>query len=676
MQANLTKTLPLALEDLTKYGLILTWTNVMVPVVVLGLFYILIGFFVNGSYVKAFWTINFNSDRTGSRKVIRLMDTTATIFMLVSMIIGFASLFIDQYDIDFDPDGFVKDVVDACKEFGDQINPVMIQLNKVVDAIDKHYTCETVYSVLGTGTALTIFASFFPGAGTVASAGSRSAYYGVRTANALTNLAQRLKRSMSTVWSVSRTVTKVSFFMTKNMNKIILASNSVDIGRMLPLLPPVILGLYVMFGVFWPNRIVFFSAKQRRNHMSKRFLSWTLALIVLLVAILINTLILDELVELLDDNVPIAKVQLKVNLGWKLAMTASALSLFGTFLNWIVALVLMISTNNDHENLTNAEIDWKNELEKRELVTIRTALGNVYQKRTHLKYKRSRISPWTWCLPILLTLMACGFGVLANFYPKMEMIREPRGPFGRQLDKLYRKVSLFENDKDDVVKDTELECLPLATIDDVLHSNNGHHLSNVLMQPVDKFFNMTDIIIGPIKKSLNKFRDNIVSELDDEIFEGNLDEHWQTLKNLKTAQLPYVGLIFTIPRFLCLLILMFGCFMASIFKCNMRIICQSLEPRKIVDAYGKVALFSLIYVLGAQLALVNLLTSFGVPFYHIYVKFSAGFVYDMVADCILMATYIGMNNEFFFAIPKRKTTVTYEVPGVSDPGPNEPGQII
>jgi hypothetical protein len=70
------------------------------------------------------------------------------------------------------------------------------------------------------------------------------------------------------------------------------------------------------------------------------------------------------------------------------------------------------------------------------------------------------------------------------------------------------------------------------------------------------------------------------------------------------------------------------------------------------------------------------LSSFGVPFYHIYVRFGHGFVYDVVADSILLATYIGMNNEFFFAIPKRKTTVTYSVPGVSDDGPNVPGQII
>ena len=90
--------------------------------------------------------------------------------------------------------------------------------------------------------------------------------------------------------------------MAKNMKKIIMASNSVDIMRMLPLLPPVVLGVYVMFGVFWPSRVVFFTAKQRQNHMSERFMRWTLALIVLVVAVLINTVLLDELVSLLGAS--------------------------------------------------------------------------------------------------------------------------------------------------------------------------------------------------------------------------------------------------------------------------------------------------------------------------------------------------------------------------------------
>ena len=452
------------------------------------------------------------------------------------------------------------------------------------------------------------------------------------------------------------------------MKTLILTTNSVDIARLLPLMPPVILGIYVLFGVFWPSRVVFFNAKQRRNHMSSRFWSWTLALIVLLVAMLINTVFIDEMVNLFNDNITVATATIKHNLGWKLAMSASGLALIATFLNWIVALVLMIRTDKDHENLTNAEKDWQYELQLRELVTIPTAFGNIYQRRTHLKYTRSRISPWNWVLPILLSLIACGFGIAANSYPKMEMTLEPRGPLGRFVNNIYGDITLFEKDIDSIKTDTRKSCFKIATLKDVIKYDNT--FNNILMNPVNKFYNLTQDIIKPLKDSFNGFRKQLFLDIDEELFGGNMKNIWQA------NNLQYLGMVFTVPRGICLFVLLFGCFMASIFKCQMNITCQALEPRKIVDAYGKVALFSLIYVVGSQLTLFNFISSLGVPFYHINIRFGAGFVYDVVADSILLATYIGMNNEFFFAIPKRVTTVTYTIPGVSNPGPNTPGQII
>ena len=50
---------------------------------------------------------------------------------------------------------------------------------------------------------------------------------------------------------------------------------------------------------------------------------------------------------------------------------------------------------------------------------------------------------------------------------------------------------------------------------------------------------------------------------------------------------------------------------------------------RLVNAYRNVAMFSLIYVVGAQLSLYNMISSFGVPFYKIYVRFGLGFVYDV-----------------------------------------------
>ena len=54
----------------------------------------------------------------------------------------------------------------------------------------------------------------------------------------------------------------------------------------------------------------------------------------------------------------------------------------------------------------------------------------------------------------------------------------------------------------------------------------------------------------------------------------------------------------------------------------------------------------MIFVLGSQLALFNILSSFGVPFYHIDIKFGLGFVYDLVADGILISGVV--TNTIYF----------------------------
>ena len=64
-----------------------------------------------------------------------------------------------------------------------------------------------------------------------------------------------------------------------------------------------IFNISVLFGAFWPSRLVFFSKNQRQTHLSNRLQLWTLALVILIVAVLINTVLLDELVQLLDDGI-------------------------------------------------------------------------------------------------------------------------------------------------------------------------------------------------------------------------------------------------------------------------------------------------------------------------------------------------------------------------------------
>ena len=119
---------------------------------------------------------------------------------------------------------------------------------------------------------------------------------------------------------------------------------------------------------------------------------------------------------------------------------------------------------------------WQEILKERELTTIKTGLGNIYRRQTHVKYMQARIGGWAWMLPIILTTVACGFGIAANLYTKLEMTREPRGKYGVMLDKIFQDVSLFENDMYDVKNDTDKECVPFAGLDDVLNTE-GNHLS-------------------------------------------------------------------------------------------------------------------------------------------------------------------------------------------------------
>ena len=259
-----------------------------------------------------------------SKKTIRFLDTLASLCALIGLILGIVSLFLDLYDVTFTPQGTLKKVTDAVRTANATMEPLTNEMRKIIKAIDLKFTCHDVYTVLGTGSAASLFASFFPGAPQIVQAGSRSAYYGVRAKHSLTNLATKLKKASGTIWGVMRVLLKTNMFAIKHFKKIVLASNSGDILRLMPLLPPVVIGLYVFFGVFWPRRQLFFSAKQRRAAIASTMYRWILAIIILIVAVVINTALVDEMVRLLDENIGLAKVELERNIGWTLAMSGLA----------------------------------------------------------------------------------------------------------------------------------------------------------------------------------------------------------------------------------------------------------------------------------------------------------------------------------------------------------------
>ena len=91
-----------------------------------------------------------------------------------------------------------------------------------------------------------------------------------------------------------------------------------------------------------------------------------------------------------------------------------------------MALVQKIKYDKDYEHLTAAEESWKSEIEKRKMVAFKTPVGDIFQMKSQVSYGRSRISAWTWMLPLLLTLIACAFGIAANMKPKIKMKAEEK----------------------------------------------------------------------------------------------------------------------------------------------------------------------------------------------------------------------------------------------------------
>ena len=286
-----------------------------------------------------------------------------------------------------------------------------------------------------------------------------------------------------------------------------------------------------------------------------------------------------------------------------------------------------------------------------------------------MKYKKERINGWTWVLPILLCSSACAVAVAGNFHPKVAVVVEPKGPIGRAIESVLEKVSLYEKEIEVIEKQAEMDCFHFATLQDVLQVNVNERY-NLLLKETNKFFNKTREFIQPLKDIIAETRRKAFNDIGEAIFgEETLEE----IKNLKNIDLTFLPLVLLIPRAIQLLILIFGMMVMSCASCNMTIY---VEPQKIVDAFGNLCKFTMFYCILSQVALFDVLTSFGIPFYRVYIEYGLGFMYDVASEAIMWSIWIGMNNQFFFAIPRRRTTVTYSVPGVSDGGPNAQNKIV
>jgi len=625
---------------------------------------------VNWWFFK-FLSYNFYTREGAYKKVVRLFDTFGSLFGLVGLILGMFSLLMDQYDLEFEAEGELKDIADGLKSFTAGVKSVADSLNDIIKHFDWNISCEAVYSTFASGLVTASVLSLIPGASGVANIGGRGAYYTVKAGSALSNLAVKLKNSAKNLWKVANIIFKISRFTVKNFKTFTIGGSSMTMLRLLPFIPPVVVGIHVLFAAFWPKRILFFHASQRRKFIGGMLWHWFFIFVLLILALSINTAVVDQLQIAFNESLPLLDVHVRKKFGWTVSLAASSFAIASAVSYMIAYFTLQRKTDKDHENLTNEEKEWRNFVDSKKKCTYYNAFGPKIEWKNQIKYKKERIGPWNWVLPITLCLIACGFGVVANLYPKIDMHREPKGAFGRVLDKIFSKVSLYEDDMRRVKEYGEQECLPFATFNDVLKENMDKR-ANILMNPIHNFFNRTEELIRPLKEIVSRTRKQFIADIGDDLFG---EEVVQNIKDFKKLDLRYMGMLLLIPRAISLCILIFGMLTMSVATCQMKII-PAIEPKKIVDAFGALCIFSTIFVLGAQLSIFNILSDFGVPFYRITTRLGLGFMYDLVCDSIMISIWIGMKNEYFFAIPRRKVTVSYSVPGVSDSGPNDPNKIM
>ena len=114
-------------------------------------------------------------------------------------------------------------------------------------------------------------------------------------------------------------------------------------------------------------------------------------------------------------------------------------------------------------------------------------------------------------------MIACGLGLLANFYSRFNMVIEPKGKFVQAIENILYKVSLYEYDMKKVKQFAKDECLPFATIADIL-TRVMDNRKGLFMTPINNFFNQTNIVVQPLKEVVKRTKTKVITDIGDSFF--------------------------------------------------------------------------------------------------------------------------------------------------------------
>ena len=122
--------------------------------------------------------------------------------------------------------------------------------------------------------------------------------------------------------------------------------------------------------------------------ISSRF-PWPQVLVILLLALIINTYLVEELQATFNETLPLLSVHVSRKIGWVISLAARGAAIISSICFITTYCILARWTNVDHENLTNEEVEWKEMLKRKKKVSYKTALGNKIEWANQVKTNKN-----------------------------------------------------------------------------------------------------------------------------------------------------------------------------------------------------------------------------------------------------------------------------------------------
>ena len=118
------------------------------------------------NFIVKFFRFNFFTSEGAYKKWVRLFDTIGGFCGLIALILGIFSLLCDQYDVEFEVEGELKEFLDEFSEFSGHVKEMVDHVRDLIknlETVIPDFTCDKIYKMVGGAIAIGGVISLVPG---------------------------------------------------------------------------------------------------------------------------------------------------------------------------------------------------------------------------------------------------------------------------------------------------------------------------------------------------------------------------------------------------------------------------------------------------------------------------------------------------------------------------------